>query len=320
MVLPMRYVNLGRSGLKISNVSLGSWLTYGNVIEQDVADSVIGRALEVGINLLDTADIYNRGGGEKALAATIRGRRREHLVIATKCFFPMSDDVNDRGLSRKHIVESLHQSLARLATDYVDLYQCHRPDPETPLGETVMAMDDLIRQGKILYWGVSLWPASLIVEAVQLAHDNGWHAPISNQPKYNLFDRDIEEEVIPASERCGIGQIVFSPLAQGVLTGKYRDGENPGADTRAGNDRVNQFIGPYLSASRLTQAQGLVDLAARFDLRPAQVALAWCLRQPNVNSVIIGASRVEQLEENVAAADLELAPELLQQLEDLFPG
>ncbi|MCA8958826.1 MAG: aldo/keto reductase, partial [Planctomycetes bacterium] len=188
----MLYRTLGDSGLRVSTVSLGSWLTIGNVVGQDATDALVGRALDLGINLLDTADVYNRGEGERALAGALRGRRRQNLVLASKCYFPMSDDVNDRGLSRKHIHESVDQSLARLGTDYLDLYQCHRPDPDVPLRETVMAMDDLIRRGKVLYWGVSEWPADRIVEAVQLARANGWHAPISNQPKYNLFDRGIE--------------------------------------------------------------------------------------------------------------------------------
>jgi voltage-dependent potassium channel beta subunit len=315
----MQYVNLGRSGLKISRVSLGSWLTYGNSVGQDTTDRIVRRAVDLGINLLDTADVYNRGEGEKALAGAIEGMRRENLVIASKCFFPMSDDVNDRGLSRKHIFESVHQSLSRLRTDYLDLYQCHRHDPDTPLGETVMAMDDLIRQGKVLYWGVSEWPAEAIIEAVEMAREGGMHPPISNQPKYNLFDREIERDVIPASEKYGVGQIVFSPLAQGVLSGKYSPGGDPAKDTRAGNDKVNMFIGRYLDAARLGQAARFAEMAARIGVPPSQAALAWCLRQPSVNSVIIGASRLEQLEENVVAGELTLSAEHIQELEELFP-
>ena len=316
----MKYVNLGRSGLKISRVSLGSWLTFGNSVEQRMVDEVVGRAVDLGVNLLDTADVYNRGEGEKSLAKAIKGCRRTHLVLASKCFFPMSDDVNDRGLSRKHVFESLHASLSRLETDYLDLYQCHRPDPETPLGETVMAMDDLIRQGKILYWGVSEWPAERIVEAVELAESGGMHAPVSNQPKYNLLEREIEKDVIPASERVGVGQIVFSPLAQGVLAGKYRAGEAPAADTRAANPRINQFMGRYLTDDRLSQVARLLELCARYDVPPTQVALAWCLRIDNVNSVIVGANQVSQIEENAAAADSNLPPDLESALEKLFPA
>ena len=316
----MKYVNLGRSGLKISRVSLGSWLTFGNSVEQRVVDEVISRAIDLGVNLLDTADVYHRGEGEKSLAKAVKGRRREHLVLASKCFFPMSDDVNDRGLSRKHVFESVHATLSRLETDYLDLYQCHRPDPETPLGETVMAMDDLIRQGKVLYWGVSEWPAKRIVEAVELAEAGGMHAPISNQPKYNLLEREIEEDVIPASEGVGVGQIVFSPLAQGVLAGKYRAGDAPPADTRAANPRINQFMGRYLTEDRLSQVARFSDLCAQYEVRPTEVALAWCLRLDNVNSVIVGASKVSQIEENAAAAELVLQPDLERALEEVFPN
>ena len=181
----MQYANLGRSGLKVSRVSFGCWLTVGNVLDQATSDDLVRRAVDLGINLLDTADVYNMGEGEIALGRAIEGLKRESLVIASKCFFPMSDEVNDRGLSRKHIVESVHASLRRLGTDYLDLYQCHRPDPETPVEETAMAMNDLIRQGKVLYWGVSYWPARLIVQAVQFCRSHGFHAPISNQPPYN---------------------------------------------------------------------------------------------------------------------------------------
>jgi aryl-alcohol dehydrogenase-like predicted oxidoreductase len=316
----MRYVNLGHSGLKVSTVSLGSWLTFGTAVEQAASDRIVAQALELGINLLDTADVYNLGAGEQALAAAIAGRRRQDLVIASKCYFPMSGDVNDRGLSRKHIFESVELSLRRLQTDYLDLYQCHRPDPETPLRETAMAMDDLVRQGKILYWGVSMWPADRIAEVVRLAEDRGWHAPISNQPRYNLFDREIEAEVIPACTRVGVGQIVFSPLAQGVLSGKYRPGVGAVPGTRAGDHRVNQFIGQYLSARHLEQAARLAQLAQRFGHPAATVALAWCLRQANVNSVIIGATSEAQLSENAAAADLDLPAEICAELEELFPA
>ncbi|MEE2888749.1 MAG: aldo/keto reductase family protein [Planctomycetota bacterium] len=315
----MQYSNLGHSGLMVSNVSLGSWLTIGNAMEQPAADSLVGCAIDLGINLLDTADVYNRGEAEKALARSIQGRRREHLVIASKCYFPMSEDVNDRGLSRKHIFESIEQSLGRLDTDYLDLYQCHRPDPLTPLSETVMAMDDLIRQGKTLYWGVSMWSADQIAEVVQFARAHALHPPISNQPKYNLYDRQIEAQVIPACQRLGVGQIVFSPLAQGVLTGKYAVGEDPAEGSRAANPKVNQFLGPYLTSRHLEQAEELLGLAGDFGLSACVVALAWCLRQDNVNSVIIGASQESQLTENATAADVILPDELLTELERLFP-
>ncbi|MHC4516841.1 MAG: aldo/keto reductase family protein [Planctomycetota bacterium] len=316
----MEYRHLGSSGLRVSTVSLGSWLTYGNTVDQASTDLIVGTAVDRGVNLLDTADAYNRGGGERALGKAIAGRRREHLVIASKCFFPMSEDVNDRGLSRKHVTESLHKSLSRLGTDYLDLYQCHRPDPETPVEETAMAMDDLIRQGKVLYWGVSMWPANLIARTVEFCRRQGLHAPVSNQPNYNLFEREIESNVIPTCNDLGVGQIVFSPLAQGVLTGKYRPATEPASDTRAQDQRINQFIGRYLTAECLEQAAALTRLADGRGLTPAALAVAWCLRQQNVSSAIVGATSVAQLEQNLDATDVTLAPDLLQRLDELFPS
>ncbi len=316
----MQYSNLGRSGLVVSRVSLGSWLTIGNAIEQRSSDTLVRRAFELGINFFDTADVYNTGEGERALGQAIRGLRRERLVVASKCFFPMSDDVNDRGLSRKHIVESVHQSLRRLELEYLDLYQCHRPDPATPLDETVMAMDDLVRQGVILYWGVSYWPARLIVQAVQMCRDRGMHPPVSNQPPYNLLRREIEDEVMPASAEVGVGQVVFSPLAQGVLSGKYRAGAAPPADSRAANAKANQFIHHYLTDANVARAGQLVEIAASAGCTPSQLALAFCLRRPEVNSVIIGATSIEQLEENAAAVDVELSPEVMARIDECFPG
>lgn len=315
----MQYGNLGRSGLVVSRISLGSWLTMGNAIEQATSDALIRRAVELGINLLDTADVYNIGEGEKALGAAISGLRREDLVIASKCFFPMSDGVNDRGLSRKHIHESVRGSLARLGLDYLDLYQCHRHDPQTPVEETAMAMDDLIRRGLVLYWGVSYWPARLIVQAVQFCRDHCLHAPISNQPPYNLLSRDLEAEVMAASAQVGVSQIVFSPLAQGVLSGKYGDGQRP-ADARASDGRANRFIGRYLRADCIERTQQLVALAERIGESPSKVALAWCLRRPEVASVIVGARTLAQLEENVAAVDLTLSDEITSELDRIFPG
>lgn len=316
----MQYRNLGRSGLKVSSVSLGSWLTYGTTVDQGVVDRIVHRAFDLGINLFDTADIYNKGEGEISLGKAVADLPRERLVLASKCFFPMSDDVNDRGLSRKHIFESIRKSLSRLRTDYLDLYQCHRPDPETPVEETAMAMDDLIRQGLILYWGVSCWPAPLIMRAASFCRAEGLHRPVSNQPQYNLFDREIEADVIPTSMEMGMGQIVWSPLAQGVLTGKYRDGDAPKPGTRAADDRVNHFIDRFLTPAHLQQVGGLVTLAKRVEMTSGQLALAFCLRGPSVSSAIVGATTVEQLEENAAAADKSLSAEMEQELEDLFPA
>jgi len=321
----MHYRNLGQSGLRVSAISLGSWLTFGNTVQQADADRVVHAAFERGVNLFDTADIYNRGEGELCLGRSIQALPRQRLVVATKCFFPMSEDPNDRGLSRKHVFESLHLSLRRLGVDYVDLYQCHRPDPDTPLAETVRAMDDLIRQGKALYWGVSCWPPELIAEAVLLCERYGFHPPISNQPPYSLLDRHIEEQVIPACERHGLGQIVFSPLAQGVLTGKYRAGATPDKDTRAGDDRVNQFIGKFLEPEALARVEQLRGVAEALGTTPARVALAWTLRgsahgTKPVASAIIGARTVAQLEDNLGAADLNLPAAVVDQLDGIFPA
>jgi voltage-dependent potassium channel beta subunit len=315
----MQYRRLGSSGLKVSAISLGSWLTIGNTVGQRESAALVRAAFEAGINLFDTADVYACGEGERALGEAIAGLRRESLVIASKCFFPMSDEVNDRGLSRKHVFESLHASLRRLRTDYLDLYQCHRPDPETPIAETAMAMDDLIRQGKVLYWGVSLWEPAQIAQAVQLCRAGGLHPPISNQPPYSLLERDIESRVMRTCSELGLSQIVFSPLAQGVLTGKYGRGE-PGADTRAGDARINQFIGRHLTPANHARVAALVELARRLQARPAQVALAWCLRREEVSSVIIGARTVAQLEENLGALEVELGAGELRELEARFPA
>lgn len=316
----MQYRRLGQSGLKVSAVSLGSWLTLGNTVDQAGATRVVTAAREHGINLFDTADVYARGEGEIALGKVLANLRREHLVLASKCFFPMSDDINDRGLSRKHIVESVHGSLRRLGVEYLDLYQCHRLDPDTTIEETALAMVDLIRQGKILYWGVSMWPAHAIAHAVTFCRAHALPPPISNQPLYNLFDRDLEAEVMPVAAECGLGQIVFSPLAQGALTGKYAAGRPPEPGTRAGNDKVNQFIGRYLTPERLAQAQRLVELARQHEMPAARMALAWCLRRPEVASVIIGATTPAQLIENVAAADVQLSAAALAELGQAFPA
>ncbi len=316
----MLYRALGASGLKVSAIGLGSWLTIGNAMNATASRRLVAEAFARGVNLFDTADVYANGDGEKALGAAVKELPRHRVVLATKCFFPMSDDPNDRGLSRKHVHESLHGSLRRLGTDYVDLYQCHRHDPDTPLLETAMAMDDLIRRGLALYWGTSQWPAERITEVVELCRANGLHAPISNQPLYNLFDRGLEQAVIPACARCGVGQLVYSPLAQGVMTVKYAPGAAPPADSRARDARANQFIGRYLTEERLQQAQQLVALAERASLTPAQVALAFCLRQQNVAAVLVGARAEPQLAANLAAVGVTLPDELLRDLERVFPA
>ncbi|MBL8748563.1 MAG: aldo/keto reductase family protein [Planctomycetes bacterium] len=316
----MLYRNVGRSGLKVSAVGLGSWLTIGNAIDAASTARLVAAAFERGVNLFDTADVYAQGEGEKALGEAIRGLPRHRLVVATKCFFPMSDDPNDRGLSRKHVHESIRASLQRLGTDYVDLYQCHRFDPDVPLLETARAMDDLIRRGLVLYWGTSQWPAERLEEVVATCAAEGLHAPISNQPLYNLFDRGIEKAVLPTSARLGIGQIVYSPLAQGVLTGKYRPGAPLPAESRAADPRSNQFVGRYMSDRHLALVRDLAALAQRHETSAGRLALAFCLRDPRVSSVLVGARDAAQLTENLAAADIVVDAEVLAELDRIFPA
>ncbi|MBL8729249.1 MAG: aldo/keto reductase family protein [Planctomycetes bacterium] len=316
----MLYRHLGASGLRVSVVGLGSWLTIGNAIDQQATGKLIAAAFDHGVNLFDTADVYNHGEGERALGLAVRDLPRHRLVLATKCFFPMSDDPNDRGLSRKHVHESLHASLKRLGTDYVDLYQCHRFDPETPVLETARAMHDLIRAGHVLYWGTSQWPADRIAEVVELCRREHLHAPISNQPLYNLFERGIETAVLPTSARCGLGQIVYSPLAQGVLTGKYLPGAELPADSRAADPKQNQFVGRYLARPQLEQAQQLVELARARGTTATQLALAFCLRDLRVTSVIVGARNAVQLQHSLDAVGRAIDAALQQQLDHIFPA
>ena len=302
----MKYRQLGKYGVKVSEVALGGWLTHGRSIDDDTTSAIVHRAFELGINFFDTADVYSRGEAEKALAKSIKGMRRESLFVSTKCFFPMSDEPNDSGLSRKHITESVHASLKRLNTDYVDLMQCHRNDPSVPIEETVRAMDDLIRQGKVLYWGVSEWPAERIAEACNTAKELNCCLPVSNQPVYNMLNRYIEKDVLPTSVSLGLGQIVFSPLAQGVLTGKYKPGQPFPKGSRGADEKSNMFMGNVLTDETLQRVQGLAALVEKHGCTTGQFALAWCLRQPGVSSVIVGATRVAQIEENAAASGLEV--------------
>lgn len=315
----MEYRQLGNSGLRVSEISLGSWLTFGSGVDGSTTQDVVHRAFDVGINLFDTADVYARGKGEEALGAALKGLPRPYVVVATKCFFPMSERPNDRGLSRKHIVESVEASLRRLQTDYIDVHQCHRPDPSTPIEETVRAYEDLIRQGKVLYWGVSEWRAGQLVDACRIADRHHGYRPISNQPQYNLLRRQIEREVLPVSRREGLGQIVFSPLAQGALTGKYSGGARP-SGTRATDEERNQFMGAYLEGDVLERVDRLKPLADELGISLAQLALVWCLRQPGVSSVIVGATRVAQIEENAKASGVTLPREMEEKIDAIFPA
>ena len=312
----MRYVNLGQSGLKVSVVSLGSWLTFGRSVEDRTARECGELALEAGVNVIDTADVYNRGEAERVLGELLSGRERRNIVLATKVYFPMSDDVNDQGLSRKHITESIDASLSRLRTDYVDLYQCHRYDEDTPTEEVVRTMGDLIARGKILYWGVSMWPADRIAEACEIADDANVPRPISNQPVYNLLARRIEAEVIPVSLEYGLDQIVFSPLAQGVLTGKYSGGNVPPGSRAAGQDR--SMLEHYLKRDNLERVDRLAEIARSGGITVAQLALAWTLHQEGVASAIFGATTPDQVDENIGAADVALDDATLDAIEEIF--
>lgn len=315
----MKYRALGRSGLRVSEVSLGSWLTFGSSVDVKATRTLVRRAYDLGVNLFDTADVYANGAAESALREAIDGLPRPYLVIATKAFFPMSDRPNDRGLSRKHLMESVEGSLRRLGTDYLDLHQCHRADPATPLDETVRAYEDLIRQGKLLYWGVSEWRAEEIVEACRVADLHGRPRPISNQPQYSLLRRGIEKSVIPTCERHGLGQIVWSPLAQGVLTGKYAGTHRP-EGTRAADPARSGFMQPLLESGVLEKVERLRPLAAEAGVSLPSLALAFCLRRESVASVIVGATRLEQLEENVTASGVKLPADVLAAVETLFPA
>ncbi len=314
----MRYRRLGASGCKVSVISFGSWLTVGSSVDDKTTKTLARTAFDRGVNFFDTADVYGRGDAETALGPALQQFRRQDLVLATKCFWPMSENVNDRGLSRKHVVESVHASLRRLKTDYLDLMQCHRFDPEVEVDEVVRAMEDLIRQGKVLYWGVSVWSGAQIAAACRAAETWRAYKPVTNQPPYNLLERGIEGEVVPESLKLGVGQIVFSPLAQGLLTGKYANGAVP-KDSRLADEKRNGFLKPKMTAEAVAKAARAAEIARAAGLAPAVAALAWVLRQPGICSAIVGATRVAQLEENLAAADVELPADVAAALGALTP-
>jgi aryl-alcohol dehydrogenase-like predicted oxidoreductase len=314
----MLYRKLGKWGLRLSEIGLGSWLTYGNTVDEEASIRQIHYAVEKGINFLDTANVYARGQSEVVVGKALKDLKRDQIVLATKVFFPMADGPNDRGLSRKHIFEQCHLSLTRLNVEYIDLYQCHRYDPEVPLFELVRAMDDLTRQGKILYWGVSEWQAEHIEEACEIAASLGAMPPVSNQPRYNMLARNIEDRVIPTSSRLGLGQVVFSPLAQGVLTGKYKSDESLPANSRGADSRVNTFMLGNLNRETLVLVEKLSKLAAEASLTMPQMALAWCLRLGEITSVIIGATKASQIDENLLAAGTKLDDALLKKVDDLL--
>ncbi len=311
----MEHRRLGRSGLKISEITYGNWLTHGSQIDDDAAAACVHAALDEGITTFDTADVYSGGRAESALGKALKGQRREGIEVFSKVYWPTGDGLNDRGLSRKHIMESCEASLKRLGTDYLDLYQAHRYDYETPLDEVLRAFDDLIRQGKVLYVGVSEWKASQISEAVAMQREFGYDRFVSSQPEYSMLWRVIEEEVVPTSEELGLSQIVWSPMAQGVLTGKYLPGQAHPAGSRATNAEGMEMMEDYLSDDVLTRVQDLQPIAAEAGLSMAQLALAWVLQNDNVAAAIVGASRPEQVHENARASGVRLDDAVMKQID-----
>ena len=314
----MEHRKLGRWGVQVSTVGLGSWLTYGGTVEEDAAVACIERAYDLGVTFFDTADVYAGGRAEEVVGKALAQFPRQSLVVATKAFWPMGPLPNDRGLSRKHLSEALSASLRRLGMDYVDLYQCHRYDVDTPLEETCRAMDDFVRAGKILYWGVSEWSADQIAAAVGLCRAEGWAVPVSNQPQYSALYRRYERRVFPTCLDLGVGNVVWSPLAQGVLTGKYTSVSDVPPDSRAASD--GQTMGEFMRQETLDAVQRLVPVAEEAGCSVAQLALAWCLAHPAVSSVIVGATKPSHVDQNVAAADLALDPSLVERVNETLAG
>lgn len=314
----MEYRRLGEAGVKLSEIGLGGWLTFGNALEAEQARAVMNKAFDVGINFFDTADAYAGGRCEEAWGELLKERRRADYVLATKVFFPTGRGPNDRGLSRKHIFENCHQSLRRLRTDYIDLYQCHRFDPDVPIEETVRMMDDLVRQGKILYWGFSEWTTEQIEQGLRACGDR-YERPRSSQPRYSAVQREVEQEIMPLCQKAGIGQVVFSPLAQGVLSGKYKPGQPFPVDSRAADDRQNQFIKRFVEDPELlAKVQRLAPLAEEHNCTMSQLALAWVLRRPEVTTCIVGASRPRQIEENAEASGIKLSEEDTRRIDEIL--
>jgi aryl-alcohol dehydrogenase-like predicted oxidoreductase len=310
----MNHRHLGQSGLVVSEIAYGNWITHGSQVEKREAVACVRAALEEGITTFDTADVYAGTRAEEVLGEALEGQRREGLELCTKVYWPTGPGKNDRGLSRKHVAEAIHGSLRRLRTDHVDLYQAHRYDVETPLEETMTAFADLVRQGKVLYLGVSEWTAEQIGRAAALARE--LKVPlVSNQPQYSMLWRVIEAEVVPACEREGMGQIVWSPMAQGVLTGKYLPGRPPPPGSRATDEAGAQFISAFLADDVLTRVQQLVPIAREAGLSMAQLAVAWVLQNPNVSAAIVGASRPEQLRDSTRAAGVKLDAEVLTRID-----
>lgn len=314
----MKYRRLGKSGVKVSEIGLGGWLTFGNVANETSGRKLIDTAFDCGINFFDTANVYATGACESMWGDLLSRNTRSSYVLATKVYFPMGDGPNDQGLSRKHIMEQCEASLKRLNTDYIDLYQCHRYDDETPLEETIRAMDDLVRQGKILYWGFSCWPADKVRKTLKFCGDR-YYTPVSSQPHYNMLMRDVEAEVLPVCREHGIGQVVFSPLEQGILTGKYKPGQPLPGDSRAADDRQNQFIADLASDQKMLEhVQQLHAVADEVGCTLSQLSLAWILHRDGFTSCITGATRASQIVENCEASGIELNAEQMARIDQII--
>jgi voltage-dependent potassium channel beta subunit len=312
----MDYRNLGRSGLKVSEVALGGWLTYGrSVTDERAVHDIVHRAYDEGVNFFDQADMYARGRSEELMGAVLRDFERHTLVISSKVYWPMSDDVNDQGLSRKHVLESIDKSLRRLGTEYLDIYFAHRYDENVPMDEIVMAFDQVIRSGRALYWGTSMWPPARIAEAVEFARAHGLHGPVTEQPEYSMLRRDrVEQDVLPYTEKAGVGLVVWSPLAMGLLTGKYDAGRPEGARLSEDENWSRQF----LTEENIQKVRDLKPVADGLGITRAQLAVAWLLRQKGVSSVITGATRPEQITDTVKAAGVKLDAATVQRIEEIL--
>ncbi len=316
----MQYRRLGKSGIKVSEIALGSWLTYGTVTQQAVGEACVHKAYELGINHFDCANAYGSEphAAERFLKHALTPFSRESYVLTSKAFWPVGPTANDKGLSRKHLIHQVNESLRALGTDYLDIFYCHRYDPETEIEEVLYTLDDLVRQGKILYPGISEWPVAKIAEAIQIVEKRGLHRIRASQPVYNLFNRYIEEGVLPLCEENGMGLVVFSPLAQGLLTGKYRRGQAIPEGSRAATPQVSGSITRMLEDKTYDRIEGLLALAEELDMSLSQLALAWVLRQSGIASALIGASRPEQVIENVQAVGKTLSSDVLERIETIL--
>jgi voltage-dependent potassium channel beta subunit len=309
----MKYRRLGKAGAKVSEISIGGWLTYGSSVDEKVTEQILDAAIDGGINFIDLADVYARGEAERACGGILKKHTRSNLVISSKLFWPMSDNINDRGLSRKHVFESIDKTLQRLGTDYLDIYFCHRFDPETDVEEVVRAMDDLIRMGKILYWGTSVWEAEQISSAVAVAEKFNCYAPQVEQPRYNMIDRHIEAEIMATCDRHGMGLVAWSPLAMGILTGKYNDGMPDGS-----RGATSEWLKGDLTESNLNRVRELTAMADDLGVTMGQLALAWVLRRHEISSAITGATRPEHVLSNIAAVEVQLEPSTIEIVEKIL--